>query len=992
MTEKKETLRNRLFRRLAALVTKRNRSVLAVCAVLTVVMIILSGRLAMRTSISDMLPGGIPQVEEFEEIIEDYASASTIMIAIDSEAKDVESMKACAEEIVAKLKNLRRIKHSEDSGLNLRRKFAVLAGEYPVAGVEYDTVDLVRRIDYRVDNGFIAEHGLMLRKPADLENLLDMYSSLELASLLSNINDNFEKEFIDDSGNLATLDGENQAVQGLESIFNFLESIDGYMAARDSTAIEKAISEFVTGPEYFLSPDNTLLLLMLQPAVSINEFDDAMNLGSQVVDSLDALAPSWPDLEIGRSGAMVMQVDENEALKKDFGWPSAAALLLILFLLTGSFRSWKNPFLSVVVLITAIIWVAGFLAVTLHYLNMMSAVFGIVLIGLGIDFGIHFLSGFRDGRENGLPVEDSILYMYQRTGSGVVTGAMTTALVFFSLTLTGFQAYSEMGIAVGSGIVITLLAMMILLPALIVRDNKGCPATGRILGKIGLGFVADTCGAVAGGAGRLFGRFRIEAVSELLQFKFMEAAGRLLGRLPVALMVLAASVILVAMSIHGGRSIGFEYDMLELEPEGILSVITNDKILDRFEIAPDYAMLKAADQDDCRSKIEALKKLGNRTGLIGRVDGITEFLPGEGQQEENVRLIALFRERLEQQHPPSAMKPGDASRISAELTRLHQNIVEIGELSISGSGEGNKIIKKCDRIVGRSDEDSYILALAEKIDALEAAAPAILGTYQRVSARILKEKLLRMASTEKVTLESLPEEISERYVNSKNGELLITIYPKANIWEERVLRRFNEQTMKISERITGMPAVMLIFIDLMKEKGLVAIFFGACAIVLLLLADFRSAAHTLFAVVPLAVGTIWMVGLMALFAIKFNMTNFMALPLIIGIGIDDGVHILHRYRIEGRASTPTVLKFTGRAILLTSLTTMIGFGSMGLASHRGIAGMGQVLFLGVGSCFVSSTFVLPALTTVMERVFPAGRNSRTTPKSAVKTDSPGKSL
>ncbi len=972
---KQESLRNRFYRRLAVLVTKHNGTVLAVCALLTAVLVVSSGRLAMKTSISDMMPQGIPQVEEFEEIIEDFASASTIMIAIDSEERDVEAMKACAEEIAAKLKNLRRIKPSENNRLSLGQKFALLGGEHPVAGVVYDTLDLVRRIDYRIDNDFFAEHGLIIQKPKDLENLLDMYSSLELKTLIANINDNFEKEFIDDSENLATLDGETEAVMGLESLVNYLESIDEFIDTGDSLGIEQAIGEFVTGPEYFISSDNTLLLLMLQPTVSFNEYDDAMNLGYQVVDSLETIAQSWPDLDIGRSGALVLQIDENNALKKDFGWPSVAALFLILFLLIGSFRSWKNPFLSVLVLVTAIVWVAGVLAIILHYLNMMSAVFGIVLIGLGIDFGIHFISGFKDGRENGLSVEESVLYMYQRVGSGVITGGMTSAIVFFSLFLTGFAAFSEMGIAVGTGIVVTLLAMMILLPALIVWDNKGYSVTGNILRKIGLGPLVNLSGAARKPVGRLFGHLRFEPVSEFLQFRFLAAAGRLLGRMPVALVVLAISAVLVFLSIRGGRNIGFEYDMMELEPEGIPAGITQDKILERFEIAPDYAMLKTADLDDCRDKIDKLKKLGNKTGIIGRVDGITEFLPDAGRQKENAGLITLFRERLEKKAIPVSMERQDVEQLRGELTRLHQNIVEIGELSITGSGENNKILRKCDQIVGESDEDSYILALSRKIADLE-AAPAVLGSYQRVSARLLREKLLRMTSTEEITLENLPEEISKRYVSPKSGELLVTVYPNANIWEELTLRRFNDLTTKISERITGMPAIMLLFIDLMKDKGRTAILFGACAIFLLLMADFRSLVHTLFAAIPLAVGAIWMVGLMALFDIKFNISNFMALPLIIGIGIDDGVHVLHRYRIEGRASTPVVLKFTGRAILLTSLTTMIGFGSMGLASHRGIAGMGQVLVLGVGSCFMSSAFVLPALITVIERIVPAKKDSR----------------
>ena len=164
---------------------------------------------------------------------------------------------------------------------------------------------------------------------------------------------------------------------------------------------------------------------------------------------------------------------------------------------------------------------------------------------------------------------------------------------------------------------------------------------------------------------------------------------------------------------------------------------------------------------------------------------------------------------------------------------------------------------------------------------------------------------------------------------------------------------------------------MLLYIDIMRVKGLQAVLLGFGAIIVFLLIDFRSIRNTLLGLIPLIMGATWMVGLMALFGIKFNFTNFMALPLIIGIGIDDGVHILHRYKIEGPGKIPVLLRFTGRAILLTSLTTMIGFGSWGLASHRGIASMGQVLFLGVGSCFISSAVVLPALLCIIDTVFPS---------------------
>jgi predicted RND superfamily exporter protein len=85
----------------------------------------------------------------------------------------------------------------------------------------------------------------------------------------------------------------------------------------------------------------------------------------------------------------------------------------------------------------------------------------------------------------------------------------------------------------------------------------------------------------------------------------------------------------------------------------------------------------------------------------------------------------------------------------------------------------------------------------------------------------------------------------------------------------------------------------------------------------------------------------------------------------VGVGIDNGVHVVHRMRLEGDAGMDVVLRHTGRAILISSLTTMIGFGSLSLASHRGLESLGLLLLLGVGSCLVASVFVLPNLLVVL---------------------------
>ena len=118
---------------------------------------------------------------------------------------------------------------------------------------------------------------------------------------------------------------------------------------------------------------------------------------------------------------------------------------------------------------------------------------------------------------------------------------------------------------------------------------------------------------------------------------------------------------------------------------------------------------------------------------------------------------------------------------------------------------------------------------------------------------------------------------------------------------------------------------------------------------------------------PLLFGMVWMVGFMGLAGIQLTLLNVIALPLIIGIGIDDGVHVLHRYRIEGPGAIDRVYRSTGKAIIITSLTTMLAFGSLVFATYRGFGSMGLALFIGVGMCLAATIAILPAILAILER-------------------------
>jgi hypothetical protein len=109
----------------------------------------------------------------------------------------------------------------------------------------------------------------------------------------------------------------------------------------------------------------------------------------------------------------------------------------------------------------------------------------------------------------------------------------------------------------------------------------------------------------------------------------------------------------------------------------------------------------------------------------------------------------------------------------------------------------------------------------------------------------------------------------------------------------------------------------------------------------------------------------WLMGVMGALDISFNPANIMTLPLVIGIGVTNGIHILNRYEEE---QEPGILaKSTGKAVLVSGLTTVAGFGSLILAQHQGIASLGYVMSVGVANCMIAGLTFLPAVLTLLIR-------------------------
>ena len=171
----------------------------------------------------------------------------------------------------------------------------------------------------------------------------------------------------------------------------------------------------------------------------------------------------------------------------------------------------------------------------------------------------------------------------------------------------------------------------------------------------------------------------------------------------------------------------------------------------------------------------------------------------------------------------------------------------------------------------------------------------------------------------------------------------------------------------IDENVTGFPLILYVLIDYIGKDGRLAAILAIIVIFLLVLLDLRDVKKALLTLVPIIFGFIWMAGTMSLLGIKINILNAIGLPLILGMGVDTGVHMIHRYDIEGPNKIRTIFSTTGKAVLLSSLTSFLAFGSLGFAVYRGLASLGITLAIGIFTCWLATITILPALIAFLDK-------------------------
>jgi predicted RND superfamily exporter protein len=213
-------------------------------------------------------------------------------------------------------------------------------------------------------------------------------------------------------------------------------------------------------------------------------------------------------------------------------------------------------------------------------------------------------------------------------------------------------------------------------------------------------------------------------------------------------------------------------------------------------------------------------------------------------------------------------------------------------------------------------------------------------------------------------VEDLPPALRDRFVGV-TGKLLLQVYPRDDVWQRDKQEKFVTDLRKVDPNVTGTPVQLYEYETLLKDSYVQAAWYSLAAIALMVFFHFRSLGAVILSLLPVGIGTLWLTGLMGWFDIPINLANIMTLPLVIGIGVTNGVHILNRFAEE---RTPGILaRSTGKAVLVSGLTAIAGFGSLILAKHHGIYSLGCVMATGIATCMIAGLTFLPALLNLLGR-------------------------
>lgn len=645
-----------------------------------------------------------------------------------------------------------------------------------------------------------------------------------------------------------------------------------------------------------------------------------------------------PGLNVGITGEPVLEYDEMAQSQKDTTIASIASLILCALIFIYGYQQTGRPVKATVCLIVGLGYTMAFATFAVGHLNVLTITFVPILIGLAIDYGVHLISRYEEELRHGKSEEAALHTAMVFTGQGIFTGALTTAGAFLAMGFTDFKGIQEMGIICGGGLVVCLIPMMTLLPVLLLKGKQN---------------VIDH--QQGDGLDR---RARIENIW--------------LARPKTVVVVTLGLSILAATQI---KKVYFDYNLLNMQSDGLPAVEFEKKLVYANQVAsgstnstPKSVLYAAVVATNLEHAVSLERQLTNLPAVAG-VESISRFL-----SEDQVRKLELVREIKGLLGPIQFQEPDPGGVQMPELSRaLYSLYGYLGAASEMVRNDEPELAKTLGSLRASIEvlRRSMLFGKASDVERNKDK----LGEFQRAlfnDVRDTFEALKTQDTDAPLRVQDLPEALRNRFVGV-TGKYLLMVIPKKDVWERDNQRELLDQLRPIDPNATGTPVQLYEYTNLLRESYIDAAKYSLVAIVILVLVHFRSLPALLLSLMPVALGSLWCGGIMGYYGIPLNPANIMTLPLVIGIGVTNGIHILNRFAEE---QSPSILaRSTGKAVLVSGLTTIAGFGSLMLGKHQGIVSLGMVMSIGLATCMIAGLTFIPALLNLSLQ-FRKGREAR----------------
>ena len=631
-----------------------------------------------------------------------------------------------------------------------------------------------------------------------------------------------------------------------------------------------------------------------------------------VLERIHQLGAEVASLGSGQSGVRVritggtaMEHEELESVSRGAGIAGAAALVLVAVVLLVGLRSVRLVAASLLTLAIGLLWTGAFAAFAVGDLNLISVAFAVLYIGLGVDYAVHLGLRYQELRVAGRPHEEALPGACADVGRALVLCTVTTGIGFYSFVPTDFSGISELGLISGTGMFISLFANLTVLPAALELLPPRTPSSVRGIG-------------LSQGLSRVPVRFARSLVAV-----FGVAALLALGLLPLA---------------H------FDDNPLNLRDPGGEAVSTYRELMDDPDSTP-WAMVDLVSPS---GDVVAIKHELERLPEVDSVRHLSDWVPAEQPVKlaivEELDLLLGFELDSTFRVPPP----------DAELRRKAVR----------------SLLSDCQALVQAPTADAATVEAARRAGrALQSVQDAPDATLLRFESAMVEglaaelERLTLALQAGPVERADLPASTTTRWL-AADGRQRIEILPSADLDEREAREQFVDRVSEVRASATGSALVYRESGRVVARAFLQAFGLAIALIALVLVAVLRSGRDVALVLMPLLIAALLTTTGMLVIGVPFNFANVIALPLLLGIGVDNGVHLVHRLRNAGSHHENLLGSATARAICVSALTTICSFGSLAFSAHPGTASMGQVLAIGLALALACSLLLTPALASI----------------------------